>query len=221
MRQTGLKRDNVASNVYMAQHDRRPPPSPWNMGDMMSAVPSYPCGLLFYDQRCGQQHLIPSVHPQSMVYPMLPMPPFSGETIASDMSAYGPQVTQRYTSYSPHQQSTPFQHGTPVNQPSTPFAHPGAGYQSTYHPAQPCMASSGYSPVYPHLASMPQSGLHHRNSQDPVSETSSPSPEREGQHAPSPEYDVLKTIVDGSTPLGSRIQSSSPGRPRTNFLLLV
>ncbi|PKY01314.1 hypothetical protein P168DRAFT_62000 [Aspergillus campestris IBT 28561] len=205
----------------MAHQDRRPSPSPWNTSDMMSALPSYPCGLLFYDQRCGQQHMIPSVHPQSMVYPMLPMPSFSGEPIAGEMSAYGPQVTQSYTSYSQHQhQSTHFQHGTSVHSPSAPFAHPEAGYQSTYHPAQPCMASSGYNPAYPHLASMPQPDLHHRNSQDHVSETPSPSPEREGQRAPSPEYDVLKTIVDGSTPLGSRIQSSSPATAESRYLAI-
>lgn len=222
MHQKGPKRDNVPSPVYMAHQDSRPPPSPWNMGDMMSAVPNYSCGLVFYDQRCGQQHMIPSVHPQGMVYPMLPMPSFSGETIASELPTYGPRVTQRYTSYSQHQhQSTPFQHGTPSHQPAAPFARLGDGYQSTYHPAQPCMTSSGYSPMYPHLATTPQPDLHHHNSQDQVGGVHAPSSGREGPRAPSPEYDVLKTIVDGSTPMGSRIRLSSPGRPRTSFSLLV
>ncbi|KAJ5372105.1 Nucleotide-binding alpha-beta plait [Penicillium concentricum] len=179
-------RPNVRHHSSFAEARYGTASSPLNMG-MGYSLPGHSQGSP-YDQ---SMHQYPAAHGQGMMYPM-PMPPYghnSGMTYGMPYPAYPPYVIPQHgTHYQPH--------GTQMQNLSPGQISP---YASGYYPPSP------YGTPYGHgvpTGQMPQAS-------PPVRATSS-SPSKPGslrkeadKRMVELEYDVSKTIVDGSNPMKS------------------
>ncbi|CAI7636088.1 unnamed protein product [Penicillium glandicola] len=170
---------NARPHASFAEARYGPASSPLNMSNMGYSFP----GHQGYDQ---SMHQYPA-HGQGMMYP-IPMAPYGHNSVgyAVPYPAYPPYAIQHGTHYQPH--------GTQIQNLSPGQLSP---YCSGYYPHSP------YGPPYAHAVSpgqIPQAA-------SPV-RTSTSSPSKPGSLRKEPdkrmtdlEYDVSKTIVDGSNPM--------------------
>lgn len=195
---------NYASSPARFQpHAQYAPHSPMNMGNMAYALPGHQSTASPYDHL----HHYPGTHTQGMVYPMGPMGHYPGQhpgTAVPYAVPYGPTPT--FSPYPMAQHPGAAQHGSPyppfISSPSMPnMSGPsptyGPGY---YHP--------GYNASYGPAAHPPV------QMRQPIRQSrgSSTSPSKRDDKQSVEEYDVSKTIVDGSNPmrLGVNSDSSTP-----------
>ncbi|OJI87648.1 hypothetical protein ASPTUDRAFT_36494 [Aspergillus tubingensis CBS 134.48] len=198
------------SQAQMAQAARGGAPS-LSMRDMRSALPGYQSHSILYEQHHIQQPFVPTAHPHGVVYAMQPLPSFTGPPMNPNMAFNGP-FNQVYTPYL-------------QQQPEDPLLPPGAaGYQSlgphsAAHMNVHIPGQSGYGPNYytqttytaalghgpgPPTTSSPvqlQPRVQPRNTLGPKTKLTPGLGKENKQRRLDLEYDVSKTIVDGSTPM--------------------
>ncbi|RHZ48049.1 putative YT521-B-like splicing factor [Aspergillus thermomutatus] len=184
-----------AENVdkHPESHGRGAPPSAMNMGDMRSTLPGY-------NQPSMQSSYAPAaIHPHGVLYPLQPLLSFADTTSGRTVS---------YNAH--HSQITSLQHGIPdyqlfVPNMTAPSNVPlpsqtivfGLGYypQHIYTTA----VGHGQGPPGPSIYLPPSSPYHNPSG---LAAQVPPSLPREGrQKSPTANYDVSKTIVDGSIPM--------------------
>lgn len=198
------------SGFTEARYGNNPNHPAMNMGSMAYALPGHHSPQ--YEQPMSQY----PAHGQGMMYPMppIPMAPYGhnsgGMAYAVPYPAYPPYAipqhpgqAQHGTHYQPYVSNSSMQSVGPGQAPSY-----GPGYypQSAY--GTPCGV--------PLAGQMLQSGSisHAHNS----SKSSSLRKEADKRVADL-EYDVSKTIVDGSNPMKSVPQTLLPGKKELDFLL--
>lgn len=179
------------------------PPSSLDMGNMAYSLPA-----LQSQSPYDQQHLIqyPSPpHPQGLVYPMPSMGPYPGQN--PGVMPYGVRFATPYSPYAMPQHSGA---GGPVGSHYPPFVAspsmqtmgPGQApvYGATYYHA-PYTASYGHGPHSSTGHPRPP-GPHSRPaSRARVPPKTAGSTQSDPDRQATEEYDVSKTIVDGSNPM--------------------
>ncbi|CAI7657177.1 uncharacterized protein N7487_009674 [Penicillium crustosum] len=189
---TSARPPNVRHHSSFAEARYGTPHSPLNMGNMGYFLPGHhPQG---YDQ---SMHQYPTAQGQGMMYPM-PMAPYGHNTGGM---AYG----MPYPAYPPYaipQHPGPVQHGTHYQPHGTQMQNLSPGqispYGSGYYPHSPYPAPYGHGilPVGP----MPQTASPIRTNTSSPTKPGSLRKEVDKRMADL-EYDVSKTIVDGSNPM--------------------
>ncbi|KAF3391319.1 Zinc finger CCCH domain-containing protein 45 [Penicillium rolfsii] len=179
------------------------PPSPLNMNNMTYSLPNHQSPSSPFEG----QHLIhqyPSAHPQSLVYPIQSMGQYPGPNSGGNI----PYAVPYAPGYVPYSMQPPgaVQHITGpyppyVNNPTMQNMGPGrapaygSGY---YHP--------GYAPPPRHGSQSGPVRMRHSGSQSRQGSLSQATPAENvkkdtDKRALDGEYDVSKTIVDGSNPM--------------------
>ncbi|KAJ5154062.1 Nucleotide-binding alpha-beta plait [Penicillium coprophilum] len=158
--------------------------SPLNMG-MTYPLPGHHSQGSPYDHQ--SMHQYPAAHGQGMMYPM-PMPPYGHNSGMYGMPypAYPPYAIPQGTHYQPH--------GTQMQNLSPGQISP---YASGYYPHSPW--GPPYGPTVP-TGQMPQASPPVRTNSTSPSKPASMRKEAD-KRVVELEYDVSKTIVDGSNPM--------------------
>ncbi|KAE8147637.1 YT521-B-like domain-containing protein [Aspergillus avenaceus] len=213
-------------NVYQYSHQtgfmtpsgRGMPPMALTMSDMSSAIPNLQPHTAVFDQQSMPQHFIPPGPNHAVVYSSIHPVAMYPETATGITMTFNNPYSHPYPHYVQHQQhqNTPIQHSASGYQPLgyTSAAHMGVStirYAQGYYTPAAYVASQGQSSVQPtvhlhtHTAPYITQG-------SPIKESVTPSKDKKA-HALKLEYDVSKTIVDGSTPMrSSQTQPSSLGK---------
>ncbi|KAI9042218.1 putative YT521-B-like splicing factor [Aspergillus affinis] len=206
----GIMHRHIEPTTYMTPDSHGTPPSMLSMSETRAMLPQHTYN---YDQyHPMSQQFVPTAHPHGVVYPLHSLPSYPGSPNAA---SYSYQFSQVYPHYVQTQnQSTPHSHNSAyhsLNAAPTHFGVPvssqavGRGHNHYYHRHQqvPKQASTLL------YRTPTQVGIHSSSVlQKPVT-TTQPLPEARSQVL-STDYDVSKTIVDGSTPMKSApINSSS------------
>ncbi|GFF99881.1 cleavage and polyadenylation specificity factor CPSF30 [Aspergillus udagawae] len=200
-------------------HGRGAPPSAMNMGDMRSTLPGY-------NQPPMQSSYVPAaIHPHGVLYPLQPLPSFADSTSSRTVS-YNAHYSQMYIPFAQqpqhpqqqhqhhhhhhHHQSTSLQHGIPDYQlfvpnmtaPSNvPLSNQTIVFGLGYYPQHIYTAAVGHGqgPPGPSIYLPPSSPYH--NTSGLAAQVPSGLPREDWQKSLTANYDVSKTIVDGSTPM--------------------
>ncbi|KAF7170727.1 hypothetical protein CNMCM5623_003284 [Aspergillus felis] len=215
---TGTFRRNPSrsENVdkHPESHGRGAPPSAMNMGDMRSTLPGY-------NQPPMQSPYVPAaIHPHGVLYPLQPLPSFSDSTSGRTVS-YNAHYSQMYIPFAQqpqhqqqqhqhHHQSPSLQHGIPDYQlfvpnmtaPSNvPLSNQTIVFGLGYYPQHIYTAAVGHGqgPPGPSIYLPPSSPYH--NTSGLAAQVPSGLPREGQQKSPTANYDVSRTIVDGSTPM--------------------
>ncbi|CAL5867765.1 uncharacterized protein PFLUO_LOCUS1985 [Penicillium psychrofluorescens] len=201
-------------------------PTPLNMNHMAYTLPRPPSQASPFEQHSPHQY-IPSIHPQGAIYPMQPMGPYPGPNPGGSVP-YGLPYAPPYPPYGvPQHPGSPIQHGSVHYQPyGSVQPVPGPGqvpvYGSGYYPPAPYTAPYGPGGHVPGGSMQPPSGFPPYQVGPSGSPVTDPSVRRDAGKTPAGfEYDVSKTIVDGSNPKKSAqaqshlagVLSSSPSTP--------
>ena len=196
------------SGFTEARYGNNPNPSPMNMGSMAYALPGHHSQQ--YEQPMSQY----PAHGQGMMYPMppIPMAPYGhntgGMAYAVPYPAYPPYAipqhpgqAQHGTHYQPYVSNPSMQSVGPAQAP--PY---GSGYypQSAY--GAPCGVPLAGQMLQPgsisHAHKSPKPGSLRKEVDKRVADL---------------EYDVSKTIVDGSNPMKSVPQTLPSGKCSTSY----
>lgn len=183
-------------------------PTPLNMSDMAYTLPSHQSQAPPFERQPLPHHYLQSAHPTDVIYPMLPA--YLGQNTAGNM-AYGVPFAPAYPTYGvpQHEGSAPH-HGSANYQPyvSNLSVHtaPGPGQAPVYGPyysQAPYTAPFGHGTHISGAPMRPQTGLQSHAQGQSTSPTSRPSSARREVQKKTTEleYDVSKTIVDGSNPM--------------------
>ncbi|KAK1140633.1 hypothetical protein N8T08_010030 [Aspergillus melleus] len=199
--------------VYMTPDSHGTPPSMLSMSEMRAMLPVH---TYHYDQYHPMpQQFVPTSHPHGVVYSLHPLPSYPGLHQTPAPASYNHQFSQVYPHYVQTQhQSTPHSHNSAyhsLNAAPTHFGVPVSGqtighglnhyYQRHQQVAKQASTLLHRTPT--HVGTHASSAL-----QKPAT-TPQPPPDARSQVL-SMDYDVSKTIVDGSTPMKSApIHSSS------------
>ncbi|KAJ5124596.1 Nucleotide-binding alpha-beta plait [Penicillium bovifimosum] len=170
-----------------------------NMGNMTYVLPGHQ-----YDQ---PMHQYPAPHGQGMVYPM-PMAPYghNSGTMAYGVpyAAYPPYAIPQPTGITQH--TNPYQ--SYASQLPNTSPSPASPYGSGYYPPSPYGAPYGQG-MHPATQVPPAGSAFRRTQTDSPSKPNSL--RREAEKRPTNlEYDVSKTIVDGSNPMRAPQSQSLP-----------
>ncbi|PWY64476.1 hypothetical protein BO70DRAFT_375160 [Aspergillus heteromorphus CBS 117.55] len=201
------------TRTYMTQSAHGNVPSPLDMRDVRSILPGLQSHSVPYEQLPIQQPFAPTAHPHGVVYAMHPLASFPGAPMNASMSFNAP-FYQFYPPYIQQQHGgSHLPRGPVVDQSLMPHSPshlnvniPGqaSGYGHRYYLQSAYMAASELGTGPPVMASSSQqnsciqySGLQSSNSP----RTSSGPRKGKKQRSLNIEYDVSKTIVDGSTPM--------------------
>lgn len=195
---------NHPPNSTGMSHGRIEAPSPLNMSNMVYSLPAHQPQPVPFDPQLVHPYPPPNHHTQGVVYPVQPMGDFPGAAPGGGV-AYGIPYAPAYPSYPLPQHLGAVQHagghyppfGTAPSMPGmAPGQTPmyGAGY---YHPAYTASYGPGPHPFGQGRQPNPMRGQGPRPSS---ATTPSPSKKEAGKRAANAEYDVSKTIVDGSNP---------------------
>jgi hypothetical protein len=183
------------------------------MGDMSSALPCPPHTIPFSQQAVPQQFIL-SHQSQGLIYPMQQLP-FQAQTTGGAEAYSMPYPPTFHPAYAQHQHLS-FQHGAPGYQPY--LQSPQASQSTTAVPGQ---AHFYGSPYYPQQQYTTAFGPHHTMESPPISQqaeleyydrqvaaTPVPAVSRKNseKRGPAAVYDILQTIVDGSSPVKSAKQ---------------
>ncbi|PYH81399.1 hypothetical protein BO82DRAFT_284251, partial [Aspergillus uvarum CBS 121591] len=185
-----------------------------NISGSRSVLPAYQLHPILYEQHPMQQQYVPSVLPHGVVYPIHALSSYASATMNANMAFgapfpfYAPYVQQHHQQ---HQHQDPhIQHSTPGYQPLAPNA---SSHLNVHSPSQVPSYPQGY---YPQTSSATasksipappsMSGSNHRPLRGHIAEKATDL-ERETRHS-NTDYDVSKTIVDGSTPMRSQHSST-------------
>lgn len=205
---------------------QRGPPSSLNMSSMAYALPDHhPQSSPFETHHMAPQY--PSApHTPGLAYHMPAVGQFPGQNISGN-AAFNLPFTPNYSHYALSQQGQHVGAPYPAFVANAPSVHGmGTGhapvYGSGYYP-QPPYATSYTTPFGngPHpVAGQQRRGSFQarQSSRGPVAD-SAPSSKRDDRRASETEYDVSKTIVDGSNPMRLAQPSLTPGQltsPSTN-----
>jgi hypothetical protein len=203
-----------STSVYLAP-GRYGPPSPLNMSNMVYSLPNHQSPSSPFE---GQHlvHQYPPAHPQGLGYPVQSMGHYAGPNSAGSGS-YAVPFAPGYAPYS-------------MQHPGTVQHVPGHYPQYMGNPSMPNMGPGQpptYGPGYYHQGYIPSS--RHGSQSGPVQMQHSGSQSRQGslsqghsvlnqgstnkvtdKRVSKEEYDVSKTIVDGSNPMKLAQLSSIP-----------
>ncbi|KGO67692.1 Nucleotide-binding, alpha-beta plait [Penicillium italicum] len=188
---TAARPPNVRHHSSFAEAQYGTAPSPLNMGNMGYFFPGH--HSQGYDQPIQQY---PAAQGQGMMYPMS-MAPYGhnpgGMAYGVPYPAYPPYAIPQHSG--PVQHGTHYQHGTQMHNLSPGQVSP---YASGYYPHSPYGAS--YVHGVPPVGQIPQAASPVRTTTSSPSKPGSLRKEADKRMADL-EYDVLKTIVDGSNPM--------------------
>lgn len=182
-------------------HGRYAPPSSMNMANMAYALPGHQSTGLPFEQQHHMHHY-PATHAQGMMYPMQSMGHYPGQHPTGAVP-YGIPYAPNFPPYAMPQHPGAAQHGghypsfvpNPSLQNMTGHSPSyGPGY---YHPGYNVPYGPGALPV---AAPMRQPSRQGSTSASRGSSSTSPS-KRDVDRRTAEEYDVSKTIVDGSNPM--------------------
>ncbi|KAH8432562.1 putative YT521-B-like splicing factor [Aspergillus melleus] len=199
--------------LYVAPDTHGTPPSMLSMSEMRAMLPVH---TYHYDQYHPMpQQFVPTAHSHGVVYSLHPLPSYAGSHQNPTSTSYNHQFTQVYPHYFQTQhQSTPHSHNSvyhSLNATPTHFGVPVSGqavghghnhyYQRHQQVAKQASTLSHRTPAHV--------GIHASSALQKPDTTTQPPRDARSQ-ALSTDYDVSKTIVDGSTPMKSAtIHSSS------------
>ncbi|KAF4259710.1 hypothetical protein CNMCM8812_005760 [Aspergillus fumigatus] len=183
------------------------PPSAMNMGDMRSTLPDY-------NQPHMQSSYVPAaIHPHGVLYPLQPLPSFADTTSGRTVS-YNAHCSQMYIPFAQqpqHQpQSTSLQPGIPDHQlfvpnmttPSNvPFSNQNVVFGLGYYPQHVYTAAVGHTPCPSGPSMYLPPGSPYHSTLGPAAQVPSNLPREGRKKPPTANYDISKTIVDGSTPM--------------------
>lgn len=185
-----------------------------NISGSRSVLPAYQLHPIIYEQHPMQQQFIPTALPHGVVYPIHALSSYAPATMNANMAFgapfpfYAPYVQQ----HQQHQQQDPHvQHSTPGYQPLAPNS---SSHLNVHTPSQAPYSQGYYSQTSSATAPKPSpappsmSVSNHRPLRGHIVKTATDL-DRESRHS-NTDYDVSKTIVDGSTPM--RSHHSSTGR---------
>ncbi|PWY77159.1 hypothetical protein BO94DRAFT_472989 [Aspergillus sclerotioniger CBS 115572] len=208
--------DNVQNylktQAHMTHTAQGAAPSSFNMQDMRSALPGYQSHSIIYEQHHIQQPFVHTAHPHGVIYAMPPLPSFHGATIGANMT-YNTHFNQVYPSYLQRQhENLLLPHGATGYQSLVPHSPshlnvhiPGqaSGYGPNYYSQTAYTGTLGHGPGPPTTSSSAQvqSRVDFQNMQGPPIKIASRLGKETSQRRLDMEYDVSKTIVDGSTPM--------------------
>ncbi|PYH47294.1 putative YT521-B-like splicing factor [Aspergillus saccharolyticus JOP 1030-1] len=199
-----------------------------NLSDARSILPAYQLHPVLYEQHPMQQQYAPSVLSQGVVYPIHALSSYPPAAINANMTFGAPfPFYAPYFQQNQHQEPH-VQHNAPSHQP----LRPNSLSQANSH--IPGQTNSYAQPIYPQasiaaapdlrLAPTSMSVSHRRSSPGHMAKKATDSDRENGQRHSSTDYDVTKTIVDGSTPmratshssqsLGSNALRGSPRKPK-------
>ncbi|GKZ27774.1 hypothetical protein AbraIFM66951_004900 [Aspergillus brasiliensis] len=202
------------TQAQMAQAARGGAPSSLDMRDMRSTLPGYQSHSILYEQHHIQQPFVPTAHPHGIVYAMPPMSSFPGPPMNPNMAFSGP-FNQVYTPYLQQQPEEPllppgaagYQSLGPHSTAHMNVHLPGqaTGYGPNYYTQTAYTAALGHGPGPPTTSSSVQVQPRNqsRNTLGPKTKSASGLGKENRQRRLDLEYDVSKTIVDGSTPMKS------------------
>lgn len=180
-------------------HGRYGPSSPLSMGNMAYSLPSPQSHSSPFDPHLAHQYAS-TQHPQGMVYPMQSMGHYPGSPHASGVPYGMPYPPAAYGHYPAHPH---------------PGAQPGSGpYYGAHVPMQnmgmgqgPVYAGTYYTHTYhapygppPQPGHLPQSRPQARPGSRGYLQSKPNIPRKDSERRTEFEYDVTKTIVDGSNP---------------------
>ncbi|RAH69022.1 putative YT521-B-like splicing factor [Aspergillus aculeatinus CBS 121060] len=183
-----------------------------NISGSRSVLPAYQLHPILYEQHPMQQQFIPTVLPHGVVYPIHALSSYAPATMNANMAFgapfpfYAPYVQQ----HQQHQQQDPnVQHSNPGYQPLAPNSSSHlkvhtpsqAPYSQGYYPQTSSATAPKPSPAPPSM-----SVSNHRPLRGHIVKTATDL-DRESRHS-NTDYDVSKTIVDGSTPMRSHHSST-------------
>lgn len=199
---------------YATARGHETPPPALNMGDMRPSLPQYHPQTVYYDQHPLPQHYMPPAYAHGVMYPVPHMSPFHGSA-ASFTDVYPPYFHQQHPNSQVHHGGTYQPHLT-NSQPQlgVSLVNQASGYAHTYYPQHVYTTTRPQKPG--------PSGYANPNNQTTKIQASSKPPA-----APPPphanvqnqslnlDYDVAKTIVDGSNPMrNAQVTSSSMSKLR-------
>ncbi|CAI7678346.1 unnamed protein product [Penicillium pancosmium] len=178
-----------------------PPPSSMNMANMAYALPGHQSTGSPFEQQHHMHHY-PATHAQGMMYPMQSMGHYPGQPPAGAVP-YGVPYAPNFPPYAMPQHPGAAQHGG--HYPpfvSSPSMQNMAGHSPSYgpgyyHPGYSVPYGPGALPVPTPMRQPPRQGS---ASGSRGSSSTSPS-KRDVDKQTVEEYDVSKTIVDGSNPM--------------------
>ncbi|OGM42833.1 putative YT521-B-like splicing factor [Aspergillus bombycis] len=199
-------------NTNVRHNGRGLPSASLSMSGMRSALPGYQAHTVVFDRRAMPQHFVPTEPGHGVVYSsMHPLPLFPETTPNMNMPFNNP-FPQSYSLHSHEQQQQqqhmPPQHTGPGYQQlgySSP-AHlgiPPAGYEQTYYAPPMYMASHGQSAVQANVTIHLHPHHPSHNTQENFAKSSATLSKMSISRTAESDYDVSKTIVDGSNPMRS------------------
>ncbi|KAL5360814.1 YT521-B-like domain-containing protein [Aspergillus floccosus] len=197
---------------------RHEPSSALNMGDMQSSMPAYQHRPMFFEHHSIPHHYVSPNAAHGPIYPVHPMSPY-GTPAPNTSMTFTASYSNVYPPYYPQQHPNSPMHHASHAYPSqvagsqmhvgVPLMNQSGGYAHGYYP-QPVYMSSRQG----HKSAPPDSSgqTHPRPSAPSKQTTSKPhsAPPRDDLNL---EYDVSKTIVDGSTPMRNA-PATSPSKAR-------
>ncbi|RAL06279.1 putative YT521-B-like splicing factor [Aspergillus ibericus CBS 121593] len=208
--------DNVQhypkAQAHMTHTAQRGAPSSLNMRDMRSSLPGYQSHSILYEQHHIQQPYVPTAHPHGVIYAMPPLPSYPGATISANMTyntpfnqVYAPYLQQQHEDLHMSHGATGYQSLVP-HSPSHLNVHIPAQasvYGLNYYSQTAYTTALGHGPGPPTTPSSVQMQLRvqTQNMQGPTIKVASGLGKENRQRRLDMEYDVSKTIVDGSTPM--------------------
>lgn len=175
------------------------PSSPLNMSSMAYSLPSPQSHSSPFEPHMMHQYAS-AQHAQGMVYPMQSMGHYTGPAHGGGVPygipyapAYGHYPTHQHPGALPHG-SSPYYGGHPPmqNMGHGPPIYPGSYYPHTYPGTYGAHPRAGYIPTQ----SRPQT----RPGSSGYSQSKTSAPKKAPKQQAEVEYDVVKTIVDGSNP---------------------
>lgn len=196
-----------------------------NMGDMRSTLPDY-------NQPHMQSSYVPAaIHPHGVLYPLQPLPSFADTTSGRTVS-YNAHCSQMYIPFAQqpqHQpQSTSLQPGIPDHQlfvpnmttPSNvPFSNQNVVFGLGYYPQHVYTAAVGHTPCPSGPSMYLPPGSPYHSTLGPAAQVPSNLPREGRKKPPTANYDISKTIVDGSTPMrATTAQNTSTGKQATTII---